>query len=138
MGIKFPFAHLRRIINKAVAPCLLPIQSSKSSLQTRNETLGGGSAFLVNGLLVTNHHVFMGYQSANRVGIRRDDMPPDLFRSFSPDDFAKRLLTGSNEQSYDYAVLNIQRSLQRTIINSPLNPPVPLELATLLLCLLFS
>jgi S1-C subfamily serine protease len=88
-----------------------------------DETLGGGSAFLVNGLLVTNHHVFMEYQSANRVGIRRDDMPPDLFRSFSPDDFAKRLVTGSTEQSYDYAVLNIPEVVAENDHQFTLEPP---------------
>jgi hypothetical protein len=40
-----------------------------------NEKIGGGSAFLVNDLLVTNNHVFAGHLSAHSVGIRRGDMP---------------------------------------------------------------
>lgn len=72
-----------------------------------NEKIGGGSAFLANGLLVTNHHVFMGHQSAHRVGIRRDDMPPGEFRLLQPQEFAGKLITGSTEQSYDYAMLNV-------------------------------
>jgi hypothetical protein len=79
-----------------------------------NEKVGGGSAFLANDLLVTNHHVFVGHLHANRVGIRRDDMPSDQFRMFSPSDFASRLEAGSMEQSYDYAVLRLPEIVQGT------------------------
>lgn len=77
-----------------------------------NEKIGVGSAFLANDLLITNHHVFMGHQSAHRVGIRRDDMPPGQFRFFPSQEFAAKLVTGSAEQSYDYAVLNVPEVIQ--------------------------
>jgi len=72
-----------------------------------NEKVGGGSAFLVNDLLVTNNHVYVGHLKAHRVGIRRDDMPLGKFTAFSPQDFVSRLVTGSTEQCYDYAVLKV-------------------------------
>jgi S1-C subfamily serine protease len=78
------------------------------------EKIGGGSAFLANRLLVTNNHVFAGYLSADCVGIRRDDMPPGSFRTFSTQDFAARLMIGSDEHSYDYAILNVPEIVRDT------------------------
>jgi S1-C subfamily serine protease len=74
--------------------------------------LGGGSAFLSNGLMVTNHHIFLGHQNAAQVGIRRDDMPTGQFRTFTAQEFASRLVTGSQEQSYDFAVLRLPEVVQ--------------------------
>lgn len=72
-----------------------------------NNKLGGGSAFASKGLLVTNHHVFLGYQSAAQVGVWRDGMPSSQYQMFAPQQFSARLVTGSQEQSYDYAVLRL-------------------------------
>lgn len=74
---------------------------------TQREKIGGGTAFLSNGFLVTNHHVFVGHNGATLVGLRRDDMPAGQLRRMQPPDFANRLVVGSQEQSYDYAVLRI-------------------------------
>jgi S1-C subfamily serine protease len=73
----------------------------------QQEKIGGGTAFLSNGFLITNHHVFLGHTGATHVGLRRDDMPEGNFVPIQPRDFAGRLVTGSQEQSYDYAVLRI-------------------------------
>jgi S1-C subfamily serine protease len=72
---------------------------------------GGGTGFLSNGLVVTNHHVFLGHLSAAHVGIRRDDMPAGQYHRFTPNDFAARLVTGSQQQSYDYAVLRLPEAI---------------------------
>jgi S1-C subfamily serine protease len=70
--------------------------------------IGGGSAFLCNGNLLTNHHVFVSHRSSTLVGLRRENMPKDQYLMIKPQDFAARLVAGSEEQSYDYAVLRIQ------------------------------
>jgi hypothetical protein len=57
-------------------------------------------------------HVFAGYQGAQRVGIRRDDMPPGQVLAFASQDFAEKLVTGSDQQSYDYAILNIPQIIK--------------------------
>jgi S1-C subfamily serine protease len=62
--------------------------------------------------LITNNHVFAGHLGAVRVGLRRDDMPSGQFRFFSPWEFAAKLVTGSDENSYDYAVLKIPEIVQ--------------------------
>jgi S1-C subfamily serine protease len=71
------------------------------------ERICGGSAFLSNGHLITNHHVFLGHSGAHRVGLRRDNMEAEQYLLLAPDQFAKRLVSGSEERSYDYAILNI-------------------------------
>jgi S1-C subfamily serine protease len=76
--------------------------------------IGGGSAFLSNGLVVTNHHIFIGHLNATHVGIRRDDMPAGNYVPFTPKDFSERLVTGSQEQSYDYAVLRLPELIHST------------------------
>lgn len=92
---------------------------------TNKEKIGGGSAFLANGLLVTNNHVFAGHLSAHCVGIRRDDMSPGRFILFSAQDFAARLITGSDEHSYDYAILKIPEIIRDTDHQFTLEPPGP-------------
>jgi S1-C subfamily serine protease len=72
-----------------------------------DEYVGAGSAFLTNNLIVTNNHVFAAHRKVARVGIRRDDMPPQQWVTLSSEQFAGRLVTGSTEQSYDYAVLRL-------------------------------
>jgi S1-C subfamily serine protease len=89
-----------------------------------NAKTGGGSAFLVkDDLLVTNHHVFMGYQNAQQVGVRRDDMPPDHFVLSPAQTFAARLVTGSEKNSYDYAVLKMPEVVRDTDHRFVLEPP---------------
>ena len=87
-----------------------------------NEKIGGGSAFLSNGLIITNHHVFLGHAGAAAVWVRRDDMPVNEFLLFSPNNFAERLVTGSQEQSYDYAVLRIPELVQSNDYQFRLEP----------------
>jgi S1-C subfamily serine protease len=69
------------------------------------EKIGGGSAFLSNSLLITNHHVFLGHINSHRIGLRRDNMEAGKYFLLEPHEFASRLVSGSQEQSYDYAVL---------------------------------
>jgi S1-C subfamily serine protease len=88
----------------------------------QQEKVGGGTAFLSNGLLVTNHHAFLGHLGAAQVGLRRDDMPVGQFQAFTLEDFAGRLVTGSEGQSYDYAVLRIPELVQANDYQFALEP----------------
>ncbi len=94
-------------------------------VNANKEKIGGGSAFLVNDLLVTNNHVFAGHIIAHSVGIRRDDMPLAQFRLFSSQEFAAKLVTGSTEQNYDYAALKVPEIIRDTDHQFTLEPPGP-------------
>jgi S1-C subfamily serine protease len=94
----------------ALADTIARVRSGVFKIGFFNETqhkIGGGSAFLCNGYLVTNHHVFMGHESSAVVGLGRENMSKDQYWAIKPKDFAARLVTGSQVQSYDYAVLRI-------------------------------
>ncbi len=88
------------------------------------ERVGGGSAFLCNDYLVTNHHVFLGHSKSSLVQLRRDDMPIGTHVEFRSPDFAAKLVTGSQEQSYDYAVLDIPELIDRASHQFSLESPV--------------
>src|SRR4051812_33487527 len=76
--------------------------------------IGGGSGFVCNGFVVTNHHIFMGYSGAARVCLRNDEMEKDEFFPYEPGEFAGALVTGSMENSFDYAVLNLPEIVKET------------------------
>jgi Trypsin-like peptidase domain len=68
-----------------------------------NERIGGGSGFLSKGCLLTNHHVFLGYRSSHSVHLRREQISHVVLSSAQ---FAQMLLSGSMENSFDYAILD--------------------------------
>jgi hypothetical protein len=69
------------------------------------ERVGGGSAFLSHGFLLTNNHVFAGRLKASQVWVRKEGNERSQGWRFSGDEFGKLLVTGSDENSYDYAIL---------------------------------
>jgi S1-C subfamily serine protease len=71
--------------------------------------VASGSGFLVSGLLVTNNHVFRGPPNAE-VFIRHADSDPQRFEDavrMPSAEFARRLRSGSDEQNFDFAVLDM-------------------------------
>src|SRR5690349_18301551 len=80
-------------------------------VNSARQKLGGGTGFLSHGHLITNHHVFLGYRDAVEVGLRRDDMPIGEFRPFPSQDFGGWLVSGSEQHSYDYAILRAPAEL---------------------------
>jgi S1-C subfamily serine protease len=80
---------------------------------------------LANDLLLTNNHVYVGHLTAHRVGLRRDDMPAGQCRVFSCQQFASSLVTGSTEQSYDYAALRVPEIVRDTDHQFTLEIPGP-------------
>jgi S1-C subfamily serine protease len=87
-------------------------------LNAQNERIGSGTAFSACGYLVTNHHVFLG-PAGSRVWIRRegDDNPPDgVVLDYAA--FAQRLVSGSPERDYDFAILNLPEAINQNGVHS--------------------
>jgi S1-C subfamily serine protease len=75
-------------------------------LDAGNTAVASGTGFLSNGYLITNNHVFAG-PTNTRVSLRRENQPKSEDAIMSYRDFAARLVTGSDRNSYDFAVLRI-------------------------------
>lgn len=75
-------------------------------LDTENRTVASGTGFLSNGYLITNNHVFAGPNNA-RVSLRGGNKPASENPVMSYTDFKSRLVTGSDRNSYDFAVLDL-------------------------------
>ncbi len=90
----------------------MPSHSLFGAVLNRAKTIvAKGSAFLSNGHL-TNNHVFAGPPDTN-VWVRRDGESTSkngYVRHYS--EFAKTLVTGSDKNSYDYAVLRIPELIE--------------------------
>jgi S1-C subfamily serine protease len=75
-------------------------------LDQNGSRIGSGTGFVSCGFLITNHHVFELPPSCVSVWIRRDtDRFPDDGLVLTAADFKKRLIAGSVENQYDFAVL---------------------------------
>jgi hypothetical protein len=69
--------------------------------------VASGSGFLSCGHFITNNHVFVAHMSADRVWLRREGDAGKQGLWLSALDFARRLVVGSTEGSFDYAVLDL-------------------------------
>lgn len=74
-------------------------------LDAADKQVAGGTGFLSNGYLITNNHVFAGPPNS-RVCLRKENQP-DKPTILPYKDFATNLATGSDRNSYDFAVLDI-------------------------------
>lgn len=80
-------------------------------LDKGDRRLGSGTGFASCGFLITNHHVFMVPQDC-RVWIRREmDVLPCGGLILTGAEFRKRLKSGSTEDQYDFAILDIPEIL---------------------------
>jgi len=75
-----------------------------SFLNANADRLAGGTGFLARGRLLTNNHVFLGHQNATSVHLRREQLGTV---ALSPANFAAALRSGSMEDSFDYAILEL-------------------------------
>ncbi|MEP1955049.1 MAG: serine protease, partial [Algoriphagus sp.] len=76
-------------------------------LNDRQQPIASGSGFWAGGHLVTNNHVFSG-PACDIVSIQSEPKPGVIcFHEFKYDVFKSRLVTGSDENSHDFAVLDI-------------------------------
>lgn len=71
------------------------------------KSVASGTAFLCNGHLVTNHHVFLGPQSSAVFITNDSGTPSNVCFTTTYADFKSRLKSGSVESSYDFAILDI-------------------------------
>jgi hypothetical protein len=67
--------------------------------------VGGGTGFLTRNRLVTNHHIFMGHQSASYALIRRENTESAML--LTAKEFSTCLRSGSMSQSFDYVIMDI-------------------------------
>jgi S1-C subfamily serine protease len=104
--------------------------SSRSGVVHINFVRGGdriasGSGFLVARHLVTNNHVFRGPEDCD-VLIRFSDSDPNNFNDgvrMPYRDFATRLVAGSDENNFDFAVLNVPEILAQSGHNFAFGDP---------------
>jgi Trypsin-like peptidase domain len=81
-------------------------------LNAQNKAVASGTGFLSNGYLITNNHVFAGPPNTH-VWLRRENQSDTTGSIVLPyADFAKRLVTGSDRSSYDFAVLKIPETIR--------------------------
>jgi S1-C subfamily serine protease len=74
--------------------------------ELHGERVGSGSGFLLNGQAITNHHV---YKDSIRFDTRIRYLQSGAYRdvSFPPGSLSRCLKAGSEESSYDFAILEI-------------------------------
>jgi S1-C subfamily serine protease len=83
-----------------------------SFLDAKANRVGGGTGFLARGRLLTNNHVFRGHQSATTVHLNREQLGSVLVLQAAK--FAAALRSGSMEDSFDYAILDIPELITGT------------------------
>ncbi len=77
--------------------------------------LASGTAFTALGRVITNNHVFAGPNDAQVVIRAHDSDPDDVYDgvTLTGDDFRGRLVSGSDEDHHDYAILDIPEIIER-------------------------
>jgi S1-C subfamily serine protease len=91
-----------------------------SFLNSNAERIAGGTGFIARGRLLTNHHLFIGHQKANSVHLHREQLTSVIL---SPADFERALRSGSMEDIYDYAILEIPQLINGTEHQFDIQPP---------------
>lgn len=79
-----------------------------------------GTGFMVNGLLVTNHHVAYPAPSNSVVVLRTYDSNPQSFLNdiqLTYEAFKKSSVTASDERGYDYAVFDLEQLKAKRLYN---------------------
>ena len=86
--------------------------------------VASGSGFLARGYLVTNHHVFVGPNNAAvTLGWQLDAAPQRQEVQLQYNAFAGRLVTGSPENGFDFAVLDIPQLRANGLFDFQLQAP---------------
>ena len=94
--------------------------------------IGSGSAFMTEGHLVTNNHVLpRSLEKLKKVVLSwQSDISTKSLKQFeySADQFMKFLIVGSDEQFYDYAIMNIPDLNEQQLYNFILESPITKQL----------
>lgn len=74
-----------------------------------NDRVGSGSGFLCRGYLVTDNHVFRGPANSTVLLAWQPDLDPASRTglNMSHADFQQRLVSGSDEDNYDFAIIDV-------------------------------
>src|ERR1039457_6722162 len=77
--------------------------------------VASGSGFMTRGLLITNHHVFLGPQNSTVVLAWQPNQDPSSRNDVSMDyaEFAASLVAGSDQNNFDFAVLSLSELKKR-------------------------
>ncbi len=81
----------------------------------KNKKSKSGTGFLAERYLISNHHVYLGYRDADEIFLRYLK-PGTVLQEYeeiklSPEEFSSLFLLGSEENSYDFAILRIPEKL---------------------------
>lgn len=87
--------------------------------------VASGSGFMTQGLLITNHHVFLGPRNSTVVLAWQPDQDPSSRLEVKMDypHFAASLVTGSDQDNFDFAVLRIPELQQQGLYQFDLASP---------------
>lgn len=88
--------------------------------------IASGSGFLSHGYLITNNHVYMGSTNTNTTSVRLAWHPEANTQSIEGvtipvTTFQSYLKTGSDENYYDYAILNVPELQDKGLYNFPIS-----------------
>lgn len=91
-----------------------------------NNRVASGSGFMTQGLLITNHHVFLGPSNSTVVLAWQPNQDPssrmEVRMNYAK--FAASLVTGSDQNNFDFAVLSIVELQQQGLYQFDLASPV--------------
>ena len=87
--------------------------------------IASGSGFMARGLLITNHHVFLGPRDSTVVLAWQPNQDPSSRKEIQMGyaQFAACLVTGSDQRNYDFAVLRIPALQQQNLFQFNLISP---------------
>lgn len=92
----------------------------------KDKCIGSGTGFLVENYLITNHHVYLGYENAHQVTLRYLNTENSLQEyaeiKLDPKEFSSLLLRGSEENSYDFVILKIPEKLPKKLYKFEIDP----------------
>ena len=104
----------------------------KISFMKKDKCIGSGTGFLAEKYIITNHHVYLGNQNADRV-VLRFIKPSALSKEYTEikltlEEFIKLLLSGSEENSYDFAILQLPDNILNASYHFEIEPIEPSRL----------
>ena len=101
--------------------------------------VASGSGFLSKGLLITNHHVFLGPQESNvTLAVQPSaDTCSRVEVTMPYQRFLKAIVTGADEKSHDFAVLDLPKLTPEKHHNFDLEEPQKLRVGDSVLLLGF-
>jgi S1-C subfamily serine protease len=118
---------IQRSIDKEIPRLIEKIRSGVIHIEFHvgSERVASGSGFMANGLLITNHHVFLGPKNSTVTLAWQSDRDPASRKEIkiSYAQFSASLVTGSDQNNYDFAVLKVSALQDQGLHQFTLSPP---------------